>query len=760
MKRTILLWAAVCWAVTAHARTLYQSDFKALPDGPARVKKWALAGGTYRIEKGWLQVTSAKSNPLATLDLKHDGDGTFRATVRNARNCHRTALVARGFRLEINNQYVRAELHAPAGKGTKLVAHSPYRPFSRFAYEFTLRLVFAGRKVAAFIDRKKLLEYESPAPVPPGGRIGLMGGWGTDVAWRNISLSDQPDLSELPRETPPTPAPKGVVEVTQVRGLRDDGIYFDGEEAGLRVSLTTQRERPAQARLRFRLVNVHQRTVAEQTMNAPLARAKRHDLTVSFRPKKRGCFKVALDAGTRADDLGWVEDLGAFTVVPKALSEPGRDPQSYFGGHMDGIHLEWHLNAGRKIGIRWARCHDMLQHTWWTRVQPRRDLWKWGDKTQATLDRLGFLTLGEFLWTPDWATSAKGGKRQAAPPKNLGDFGRYVFETVKHHRASIKHWEVWNEPHYAGFWRGTPEQYAELLEVAYRQAKKADPDCTVLGGGGVYIGRLDWTRRMLARLNGRAMDAFSIHYVTPEAAAEQLDRLRRLLADRGLKDVPIWNTEASVQSTSFLDQCRAGRMHPEARYHFRNACSELVRMYMENIANGVERVFYYHQADPWRFRQFPKPRTPANPPLGTGMWDEGRAPKPIAAAHAALAAAIRGMRYRSRLASGPMHAFIFQGNDAATAVHYATFSEFSRRGTIRLTMPRTVRAEDLTAIDFMGNESPAPVKAGSVVLPFSCEPVYLVCRTRRAAAILAEMYRSAAIEQARRGPGTMLNRRR
>ena len=113
MKRAILLWAAVCWAVTADARTLYQSSFASLPDGPAKVRGWSLAGGTYRIEKGWLHVTSAKSNPLAALRVKHEGDGTFRATVRNARNCHRTGLIARGFRLDIYKQYVRAELHRP-----------------------------------------------------------------------------------------------------------------------------------------------------------------------------------------------------------------------------------------------------------------------------------------------------------------------------------------------------------------------------------------------------------------------------------------------------------------------------------------------------------------------------------------------------------------------------------------------------------------------------------------------------------------------
>lgn len=504
MKRTILIWAALCWAVTADAasrdparreslpganstrppqavagQTLYQSDFKSLPEGPVkslpagpvRLKRWALGGGIYQIKNGRLHVRSDRSNPRATLDVKHDGDGTFRATVGNARNCHRTGLIARGWRLEINNQYVRIELHAPAGTAGKLVAHGPYRPYPRFGHEFELRLVFVGRKVCGFVDRKKLVEHESREPIAPGGRYGLMGGWGTDVAWRKISLSDKPDLTEWPTEPPPKPARRGLVEVTQVRGLRDDNIYFDGEEAGLRVKLRTARRKATRVRLQFRLVDVRQREVGERAKNITLEPGRESALAVRFRAPARGCFKIALYAGTNETDVGWVEDLGGFTVVPRSLYDGPRNPKSYFGGHMDGINLEWHLKAGRKLGIQWARCHDMLQHTWWTRVQPKsRDQWIWRDKTQQTIDRLGYSTLGEFLWTPKWASSASRGRRQAAPPKNYADFGRYVFETVKHHRKSIRHWEVWNEPHYSGFWRGTPAEYARLLGVAYRQA--------------------------------------------------------------------------------------------------------------------------------------------------------------------------------------------------------------------------------------------------------------------------------------------------
>ena len=329
-----------------------------------------------------------------------------------------------------------------------------------------------------------------------------------------------------------------------------------------------------------------------------------------------------------------------------------------------------------------------------------------------------------------------------AAAQDLDDFGRYVFRTVRHHRKSIRHWEVWNEPHYAGFWRGTPEQYARLLETAYREAKRADPDCFVLGGGGVSLESMRWIETMLAALAGKSMDGFSIHYGAPEAVAEKISALRRLLARHGLEKIPIWNTEASVPTTSFLDQNRRGRMEPEARYHPRNACFELVRMTMENLAAGIERIFYYHKADPWRFRTFAKPRVLKGAPIETGMWDEGRAMRPIAAAHAAMAYAIEGRAFRRRITRGPMHVFLFEGADGAAAVQMGMFAKFATRQTVHL-RPTAVEAARLTVCDFMGNESAAKPGPEGLALPLAREPIYLFCRGRGAAALLERLYGSA-----------------
>lgn len=725
----------------ADAKVLYRSDGPTWAGDPADLKEWRLEGANYQVQAGWLHVSSEKSNPCATLRIGHDGDGTFRATVRNARTCHWTALQGKGvFRLEVNNEFTRLALHRLTDKQWKLVGEAKdYGNYARNRYEFELRLVFVGTKVYGFLDDKKLIEYEGPAPVPPGGQYGLVSGWGTDLSWRSVSLTDEPDLSQWPMETPPKAAPKDLVTVTWVRGLTDDNIYADREMAGLKFRVLTGRKSETKVRLVYRLIDVRQQAVGEQTEAATLRPGQEAQLAVQFIPPCRGCFKVALYAGTGESEPAWVEDLGSFTVLPRSVNDAPRNPDSYFGGHMDGIHLEWHLRTGRKLGIQWARGHDMLQHTWWTRIQPDRpDQWNWMDDTQKSLDQMGFSTLGEFLWTPRWAGAKVGDSRPQALPEEAA-FARYVANTVSHYGKSIHYWEVWNEPFFSGFWGGTAEEYAKLLQIAYREAKKADPGCFVLGGGGVDLGNMGWIEKMVRSLPGKSMDGCSIHYLEPEMAAEQLGRLRALLKERGM-EVPIWNTEASVPTSSFLDQNRLAAMEPEARYHFRNACYELVRMYMENIANGVQRVFHYEQADPWRFQEFAKPRVFPHSPLGVGMWDEGRMLKPIAAAHAAMALVIEGKTYKSRTSVGELRAFFFQGKDTAAAVQYAAFKKFDTCTTVRLGLPEGANNGDFAVVNFMGNESAPVTDRGHIILPLSREPVYLICRGPNGADVLQRMY--------------------
>lgn len=756
MRTHALLVLLMLTAGPGHGTELYRADFDHPRGRPGAPANFTAQEGLFTSSGGWLEIRSKQQNPWVLLQVKHDGDGTFRGTVRNADGCHWSALRGWGvYRLEINRQYVQLHLLRLSGGEWKVAAvNGEYGLCARNTQQYELRLVVQGRRVRGFLDDKKLLDWQDPEPAPSGGEFSLLGGWGSDVAWRDVTLSDQPDLREWPYEAPAKAAPADLAQVTWVRNSSPDGIYADGQPVGLKVRLRCPRGQPTRLRLRFRLVDVCQQEVARKVAEVSFGPGEEKELAVEFQPPPRGCFKVALDAGLSSAEPAWVEDLGSFTVVARRLSQQAANPASPFGGHMDGINFEWHFRAARKLGVQWARCHDMLQQGWWTRIQPDGPgQWLWPyDEAQRKLEELGFSTLGEFLWSPGWATSAgpaSPGNPAAYPPRDWAAFARYVAATVRHYGGSIRTWEVWNEPHYDGFFRGTPADYARLLEAAWSEVKRTDPACLVVGGGGVNLRSMAWIQAMLDAGAGPHMDAFSLHYLEPDLADDAVPRLRRLL-DAHHMSGPLWNTEETVPSSSFLDQCRGGRMEPEARYHFRNACYELVRVYMGNLASGVQRVFYYDLADPWRFQQFPKARVFQPAPVGGTMWDEGQMLKPLAAAHAALAVALEGKTFGSRHSRGALDAFIFEGPDSATAVQYATFPSFARQERLRLTLPPEISAEAFRVINFMGNEWGVSDDGGALVVPLSRQPVYLVYEGRRPGDVLRQMYGGAELKAAPR----------
>jgi hypothetical protein len=99
----------------------------------------------------------------------------------------------------------------------------------------------------------------------------------------------------------------------------------------------------------------------------------------------------------------------------------------------------------------------------------------------------GLQVQGLLIGAPTWA----GRPESRSVPANLyldwnnpGNYwGQFVYETVSHYLGQIGYWIVWNEPNLQFFWKGTPQDYYQLLKVAYQAAKAADPTAQIMFGG-------------------------------------------------------------------------------------------------------------------------------------------------------------------------------------------------------------------------------------------------------------------------------------
>lgn len=733
MSRRTSLFLASIWLLTglvafgaSEPEVLFAEHFDALPNGSALPAPWAVSGGQATVEDGRLHIISEKQNPRVTLKRSFSGDISFSARFIGATKMHWCGLAFRDkYYLTVNHQFWTFSLRKTnpyVADGSGALAERP--GYGHYVYrlaDFTIRVDIRGKRIQGYIDDKLLVEATDPE-LPDEGTIGFVGGWGTDL------LVDDVIVRRPPPEPHPAPDPHfELFEGMDAHIDRPDGIYHDGETVPVTVEWVGDRVEPVP--LRFTLLDYYERPVQQwETEWVPGAR-----LTLTAKPDRRGIFKLAV-RGTIAGQPART-DLISFAVLNPELAGRPVEPDSPFGIHPHWEAPEFHYALARKLGARWARDHDTIQYTWWPYVESEPDKWRWYDDGLALLARNNLSLLGEFLYTPAWAADVPdgtevGGHRFASgayPPKNWEDFADYVYHTVDHYKDRIHVWEVWNEPSYHGFWKGTPEQYVKLLQVAFTAAKRADPNCTILGGGGIFITQPEWNERAFAAGLLKWCDKVSIHgYVDaihPMDAQEMeghLAAFRELMRKHG-GEKPIWSTENTIMSTSFLDPLRRGYEDADMPYHFRQAANNMVRLYVTSLANGFEKIFYYYASRPKSVAQV------LDNPVNGCLLEPHGCVKPMGVAYATTADLLDGARPVGRIALDPrVRVYLFERNGQQIAVTWGLFG--GRDAKLKLRLVAGGAAEQLRVVDILDNSRPVERRGDRVFIPFSKEPVFVCAR--------------------------------
>jgi len=209
--------------------------------------------------------------------------------------------------------------------------------------------------------------------------------------------------------------------------------------------------------------------------------------------------------------------------------------------------------------------------------------------------------------------AAVEGGWQACPPRGLdlawdhpdNVWGTFVYTTVMRYKDRVHVWEIWNEPDlWDWFWRGSVDDYAQLLRVGYQAVKAADPDATVLFAGlaywadpGYYIAVLDaLTTLPDAAQHNYFFDVMSLHlysdvYQIGWIAAEIQANLIRTVGRR-----PIWLTETGVPLWDPWppDHNPALRIN---RATSDEAAAYMIQAFAEARAAGVERFIVFRTHD-------------------------------------------------------------------------------------------------------------------------------------------------------------------
>jgi hypothetical protein len=183
----------------------------------------------------------------------------------------------------------------------------------------------------------------------------------------------------------------------------------------------------------------------------------------------------------------------------------------------------------------------------------------------------------------------------------------FVETLANRYRGQRVSYEIENEVNEETLWKGTLEQYVELLEAGYDVIKKADPDAEVLpsavGCGVVQNARSGWVGEKAWKwhdgwlkpiFSSKKFDVVNVHnyYFPSEIMANgltfrsYLQHIRDLMKASGVGNRPIWVTETGFVSlpTDANGRMDDGSNEKQARW--------LTEAYQQAFESGVERVFW------------------------------------------------------------------------------------------------------------------------------------------------------------------------
>ncbi|MDM8531544.1 beta-galactosidase [Anaerolineales bacterium HSG25] len=221
------------------------------------------------------------------------------------------------------------------------------------------------------------------------------------------------------------------------------------------------------------------------------------------------------------------------------------------------------LQMVREMGSPW-----IVEYFPWAYREPSEGYFDWShsDLVIEHANQQGLTVIGRLGFVPEWARPDESASSYLAPER-YDDFGRYVHAFVERYGEQVPIIIIWNEPNLAlewGFQLVDPEEYTELLRVAYQHAKLANEDVIVLGGAlaptlapvgdAQAMNDLIYLDRMLKVGAGGAMDGLSVHaygWVFPAddppdpqvVNFRRIELTRQLLVEHGYADLPIYVTE-------------------------------------------------------------------------------------------------------------------------------------------------------------------------------------------------------------------------
>jgi hypothetical protein len=190
---------------------------------------------------------------------------------------------------------------------------------------------------------------------------------------------------------------------------------------------------------------------------------------------------------------GATPDEGSAAGMP--FRPATRDPQRPFASPEYGLQafMWWRpevadrdLNLLTLAGFNWVK-----QDFAWREIEGAgKGIFDWSHTdviVEMAYDRFGVNILARVDRQPGWATGGRCAEGAAmGPPDDMQDYADFLTALATRYKGKIGAYAIWNEPNLAREWcdeAPSPEEYAEMLKLAYDTIKAVDPNAIIISGG-------------------------------------------------------------------------------------------------------------------------------------------------------------------------------------------------------------------------------------------------------------------------------------
>lgn len=260
------------------------------------------------------------------------------------------------------------------------------------------------------------------------------------------------------------------------------------------VSLPMQQLRQAEQRYQSAAARGEKRTMRAIVMRlesrlAELTPRPAKDSTTASKELSGERFKEALEgfvnyqSGTPSDDADGYIGVGyTWNGLAKTFRDSGAD-------YAKTVLVSW-----GKIEPRAPLKNEGPSYTWTRLDEIVKEYQNEGFELQMVLKSNNPWAIPATRTTDGFVAPGAGSISALPEPKHQAAYARFIASIVERYDADgfkdmpglkypLIYWEIESEAFHEGYWRGTVEEYGELLEIAYEASNAASPDSKIILAG-------------------------------------------------------------------------------------------------------------------------------------------------------------------------------------------------------------------------------------------------------------------------------------